>query len=461
MSEPADLRIVGRRIYTAEGFRPLAIAVRDGRIVSLSDPASAPPAKETYDAGDLPVLPGIIDPHTHMRDPGYTEREDWANGTRAAALGGVTCVLEHPNSVPPVHSAANLEAKREIAQAKAVVDFGLFGGVGDGTVERIPEMASAGAVAFKTFLWPYPDRADEFEGIYTVDDAVLFRIFEGVAEAGRPSCVHAESYPLVSLFSERMRRQGRVAPVDHEAGRPVIGELEAVWRTMLMAQAAGARLNLLHISSGTAATAVKRFREGGGTGVTVETCPPYLSLTRERLSEVGPYAKINPPLRSPEERELLWERVRDGTVDTLGSDHGPHEFAAKERGWQDIYQAPAGAPGISTSLPVMLTHVSAGRLSLRRLVELMSVNVARLYGLYPRKGAIAVGSDADLVVIDPQHAHTLDPARLGAKDPRVARMFEGFQAVGRPVLTVVRGRMVMRDGELVGEPGWGRFVPPE
>jgi allantoinase len=458
MSSEVDFVIKGRRVHTPAGFAPLAVAVRDGRIVAITVPDAAPPAQAVYDAGDHPVLPGIIDPHTHMRDPGHTHREDWTNGTQAAAAGGVTCVIEHPNAVPPVSSAEHLRHKREIAAAKAVVDFALFGGAGEGSVDRMAEQAAEGVVAFKTFLWPYPDRSDEFEGIYTVDDGVLYRIFEEAARLGIPSCVHAESYQLVRMFTERMIDAGRQAPIDHEDFRPVVAEVEAVWRTMVMAGEAGAQLNLLHISSGSAATAVKTWRQIGGRGVTVETCPTYLTLTKERMREVGPYAKINPPLRAADEQSRLWERVADGTVDTIGSDHGPHEFEAKERGWDNILRAPAGAPGVEVALPVMLTHVDAGRLSLSQLVELMSVRVARLYGLYPRKGAIAVGSDADFVVVDPTRRRQVAAEHLHAKDPRVSRMFEGFETVGAPVLTVVRGRPVMQDGEVIGEPGYGQFV---
>lgn len=458
MSDSVDFVIKGRRVYTPAGFAPLAVGVSAGRIVAVTELDGAPSAQEVYDAGDHPVLPGIIDPHTHMRDPGHTHREDWTNGTQAAAAGGVTTVIEHPNSVPPVNSAANLRHKRAIAADKAVVDFALFGGAGEGSVDRMAEQAAEGVVAFKTFLWPYPDRSDEFEGVYTVDDGVLYRVFEEAARLGVPSCVHAESYQLVRMFTDRVVGEGRQAPIDHEDCRPVLAEVEAVWRTMLMAGEVGARLNLLHISSGTAATAVKTWRQLGGRGVTVETCPTYLTLTKEWMREIGPYAKINPPLRAAEEQSLLWERVADGTVDTIGSDHGPHEFEAKERGWDDIVAAPAGAPGVETALPVMLTHVDAGRLSLTRLVELMSVRVAQLFGLYPRKGAIAVGADADFVVVDPARRRRVAAEDLHAKDPRTSRMFEGFETVGAPVLTVVRGRPVMRDGEVIGEPGYGQFV---
>ena len=459
MSDKVQFVITGQRVYSAHGFGPLAIAVDHGTIVAITTPDNAPPAHTVYEAGDKPVLPGIIDPHTHMREPGNPHKEDWLNGTQAAAAGGITCVLEHPNAIPPVNNAENFRYKQKIAAEKAVIDFGLYGGAGDGTISQMAEQAAAGAVAFKTFLWPYTDRGSECDGIYTIDDGVLYQIFEQAAALGLPSCIHAENYRLVQMFTARLIQAGRRGPLDHQAGRPVITEAETIWRAMQLAQAAGAHLHILHVSSGAGATAIKQWREMGGQNVTAETCPPYLTFSEDRLTQVGPSAKINPPLRPANEQTGLWERVADGTINTIGSDHAPHHFEAKEKGRQDMHAAAAGAPGVETSLPVMLTHVNAGRLSLERLVKLMSENVARLYGLYPRKGAISIGSDGDFTVVDLKRRTRIDPEKLRVKEPRTARMFEGFETTAQPVLTVVRGQIVMQDGEVVGQPGDGQFIP--
>lgn len=459
MSDKVQFVIKGQRVYSPQGFGPLAVAVDNGKIVAMTSPRHAPLAQTIYDAGDNPVLPGIIDPHTHMREPGNPHKEDWLNGTQAAAAGGITCVLEHPNAIPPVNCAENFWYKQKIATEKAVVDFGLYGGAGDGTLSQMAEQAAAGAVAIKTFLWPYTDRGSECDGLYTIDDGVLYQIFEQAAALGLPSCIHAESYPLVKMFSDRLTKAGRCAPIDHQAGRPVITEVESIWRAMRLAQEAGAHLHILHVSSGSGATAIKQWRAMGGRHITAETCPPYLTFTEERMNEVGPSAKINPPLRAAAEQAQLWSRVADGTIDTIGSDHAPHHFEAKEKGWQDINAAAAGAPGVETSLPAMLTHVNAGRLSLERLVKLMSENVARLYGLYPRKGAIAVGSDGDFTVVDMNRRTRIDPQKLRVKEPRTARMFDGFETAGIPVLTVVRGQIVMQNGRVTGQAGDGQFIP--
>jgi dihydropyrimidinase/allantoinase len=192
----------------------------------------------------------------------------------------------------------------------------------------------------------------------------------------------------------------------------------------------------------------------------VETCPHYLFQTEEAMRTLGPYAKINPPLRSREEQEKLWMYLSKGAVDTIGSDHGPHLPEHKERGWEDIFAAPSGVSGLDTMLPLLLNAVNEGRLGLQKLTQLVSENVARMYGIYPQKGTVQPGSDADLIVVDMQKAMVIDPGRMYTKQREAARLFAGWRTQGTIVMTLVRGRMVMKDGVVVGKPGGGQFVRP-
>ncbi|MBC7262992.1 MAG: amidohydrolase family protein [Chloroflexi bacterium] len=315
-------------------------------------------------------------------------------------------------------------------------------------------------MAFKTFLWPYPDRKDEFEGLTCTDDDTLLDIFEEVSKTGLIQSLHAESKPIVDHYTKKLVRAGRRKPIDHEDSRPVLAEVEAVSRVVLFAIETGVRLNIPHISSGSAAAIVREAKKRGYRNITAETCPQYLCLTKERMLEVGPYAKVNPPLRSREEQEKLWECLLDGTIDTIGSDHAPLLPEHKERGWEDIFAAPAGSAAVEFSLPVMLTAVHQGRIDLQTLTKLMSENVAKLYGLYPQKGVIQVGSDADLVIVDMGREMTIDRRRAQTKQKDAARMFDGWRVVGVPIMTIVRGAVVMCDGEIVGRPGYGKFISP-
>ena len=458
--QKVDMVIKGGTVVRSDGLFEAAIAIKDGSIVGILESDHLPEAAQVIDATGRVVMPGIIDTHVHMRIPGKEEREDARTGGMAAAAGGVTTFLDMPNTVPPVNCAQVLESKRDTISAGALVDFGLYGGNGEANIDRIPELAAAGAVALKTFLWPYPDRKDEFEGLTCTDDDALLNMFEAVAETGLMQVLHAESKAVVDHYTRKLRAAGRTLPPVHGEARPVLAEVEAVSRAVLFAMETGVRLNIPHVSCGSVAAIVKAAKDRGYDNITAETCPQYLFLTEERLEDIGPYAKVNPPLRSLQEQEKLWEYVLDGTIDTIGSDHAPNLPEQIERGWENIFAAPAGRAEIETSLSLMLTAVNQGKLDLMTVVKLMSENAARLYGLYPRKGTIQVGSDADLVIVDMNKRMTVDRQKMYTKHKDAARMFDGWKVTGIPVMTIVRGTVVMKDGEITAKSGHGQFISP-
>lgn len=458
MPDPVDLLVTGA-VIVAEGRQEQgALAVTGGRVVAVGPAAADLPAHRVLDASGLHLLPGPIDSHVHLREPGAEEREDFGTGTQAAAAGGVTTVLDMPNSVPPVSTVEIFEAKARLAESKAVADFGLWGAAGVGNLPQIAELAAAGAVAFKTFLTrPDPGREAEFAALSVGDDAQLLDVFEAVAATGLPAGVHAENGAVLERETARLRAAGRTDPLAHGESRPLFAELEAVQRAVLFAQASGAHLHVLHVTGGSSMAIIRRAK-AEGAHVTAETCPHYLFLNEQALQRIGPYAKINPPIRSEEERLKLWEFVEDGTLDTIGTDHAPHEVAAKERGWADIFEAPSGAQGLETLLPLLLTAVNHGLLGLPTVVRLVSESPARIFGLYPRKGCLRPGSDADFVLVDLVRTGTLDPTRMYTKQKQGARLFEGVTVRGLPVMAFSRGEMVMRNGVVLAQPGRGRLV---
>lgn len=455
-----DMVVKGGRIVRADGAFEAGIAIQDGRIVGILEDALLPEARQVVDARGKIVMAGVVDPHVHVREPGHVEREDWITCTRAAAAGGVTTILDMPNNVPPVNSARTWLAKLELAQQKAIVDFALFGGAGDTNIDKLAEQAEAGAVGFKSFLWPYPDRPDEFGGISISNDDAFLDACETIADLGLVLTVHAQSKPIVDHYTKKLLGGDLSDPLLHGVSKPVLAETEANSRSVLFAMETGVKLNIAHISAGTAAAPLRTARQKGHANITGETCPRYLLLTEERLKEIGPYGKVNPPIRSQREQDKLWGCVFDGTITTLGSDHTPHLPEHKEPGWQNILVAQDGSPAIQPGLAAMLTAVNRGQIGLPLLTQLMSENVARLYGLYPQKGVIQVGSDADLVVVDMGKEMTIDRHRLYTKQRDVARLFDGWHAVGMPVMTIVRGRVVMDDGEITEQPGYGRLARP-
>ncbi len=454
-----DLIIRGGQVVFPDDTFTADIGVKAGKITAIAKPGALDGSDKIIEADGLTVLAGIIDPHVHMRDPGSNDREDFMTGTMSAAAGGVTTVLDHPNTVPPVNNVNNLKDKRDLLTTRAYVDFGLYGAAGAGNLDLIKDLAEAGVVAFKTFLHGAPEgREAEFVGLCATDDGELYSVLSAISKTGLMSIIHAENDSIIESLIARMKKEGDILGDAHERSRPVETEMEAVARVAILGQAVGARVNIAHLSSGSAAKMIRMFKKNGYS-LTVETCPQYLFATVESLNKFGPYAKINPPLRSQKEQDLLWEHVQNGTIDMIGSDHAPHRPADKEKGKENIFSAGSGLPGIETMLTLFLTAVNQGKLDLNRLTRIMSLNSAVKYGLYPRKGVIRPGSDADFVLVDMQKKHRLDKDKLYSKQKAQALLFDGFEAVGVPVMTIIRGETVMENGKILVEPGFGQYLP--
>lgn len=441
----------GGTIAADYGVFSANIVIRDEIIAAILQTDEAlPVADRVIEARGLLVLPGAIDPHCHFEEPGATDREDWRTGTMSAAAGGITTCVEHPLTLPPTTSARLLLEKRALAEAKAVVDFGLYGGMVPDSIERIPAMHEAGAMGFKAFLPPsdpsYPH----------VDDAQFFEGLTICASLGALTLVHAENGPLLEHFSSRLQAAGRKDPLAHAESRPPFVELEAVNRAILLAAAADARLQIVHLSVPEGADIVARHR-AAGQRVSIETCPQYLLLDEDDLIRLGPWAKCAPPLRSRAMVERLWDRVLDGTIDCLVSDHAPYTWEEKVAGTEDIWAAPAGLQVIQTMLPAVMGEAVERRgMRLDAFARFSSTNAARILGLYPQKGTILPGSDADLTLYDLDNEWIVEPEHLFSKHqwtPLAGR------TVGVKVMeTIVRGTTVYRDGEIAVSPGYGRFL---
>lgn len=442
------------------GLQEADISITAGKIAGIWGRGQRVLAREELDVSGLVVMPGVVDPHVHMRDPGRTDQEDFASGTRAAALGGVTTVLDHPNTVPPVASVADLESKRARLEAKSYADFGLYGAGGADNLGDIGALAEAGVVAFKTFLTePPPGREEEYRGLCVTDDGALYDLMRTVAETGLPLAVHAENHAIIKRLGKRMLASGDTRGDAHARSHPVVTEQEAITRVCLLAGATECRVHIPHISSGSGALAGIEARKRG-VRVTLETCPHYLFFSSEDLNRLGPYAKVDPPLRSRQEQDLLWSLVAEGAIDCLGSDHAPHSASLKQKGWENIFAAPSGIPGVELLLPLTLTAVSQGRLDLALASRLLSRNAAVTFGLYPRKGEIRIGADADLAVVDPRLAWTVEAQKLATKSRATALLYDGFRVTGRVVMTFLRGTLVAREGEMLVPPGGGQWLRP-
>jgi dihydroorotase (multifunctional complex type) len=454
-----DLVVKSSQIVTPAGLVSGQIAIRDEKIVGVLTGADALPARRTVDAGTDPVIPGLVDTHCHFRDPGYTHKEDFYNGTIAAAAGGVTTVFDMPNVDPPTTTADRLKAHLDNAQSKAVVDFGHNA---SGVVpENIKELAEAGATAFK--VWMMKDIGRDYPhppGTSLTNDAVLYRVFEEVAETGLPLYIHPHNHDLYELFVERSQAEWGMDFRSYaralRGGKGVV--LNSAIATILeMQRSAGTKLHVLHLSTKAGIEMVARAK-AEGRPVTAEANPFAMFVTND-WSNIERHGPFTLGFWVPEDDDPhMWRAVQDGTIDVVGSDHGPHTREEKEVGWDDMYTAPGGSPMIEQYLRLMLTEVGKGRLSLERVVELCSSRPARLAGYYGTKGAIMPGADADLVVLDMDHEETLHAEHSHYRCGWMSS--EDLDSKGRPRMTVLRGRVIMEDGNVTAEKGSGRLLRP-
>lgn len=444
---PADLVISGGRLVSPEGIEDGNVAVSGGKIVAVGPAASMPPARQRIDASGLHVIPGAIDVHVHFREPGFSHKETWTSATRAAAVGGVTTVFDMPNTNPPTATAAAIEQKLVIAQAQAIVDFGLYGLIGEDP-DLLEPMLRAGASSFKLYM------GSENPLTPCPSDGAIVEAMERTAALGVRITVHAENTPILQRRGERLRAAERMDAAAHLEQHCDLATVEGVSRTALFAQWTGAKVHIAHESS-RFSLPILRDAKARGVDLTVETCPHYLFLTTQDGERLGPnFLRVKPPVREPGHSGPLWDALVEGLIDIISTDHAPHLLEEKTR--DSIWDVAAGFPGVETSMRLMLAEVSKGRLTLPAYVRMACAAPAKAFGLYPRKGVLAVGSDADIVLVDMAARGRIRRQALHSIGD--ASPFEGFPIAGAPVRTIVRGRTVALDGEPVGEPGWGRCV---
>lgn len=444
--------IANGTVATDYGVLRAHIAVTGERITALADDDSVlKTADEVIDARGLVVLPGAIDPHAHFEDPGHTEREDFTTGTMAAAAGGITTVIEHPLTYPPVTTVDLYREKREMARAKVVIDFGLWGALTAPSLPHIEGQWREGAAGFKAFM---PESDPSYPN---VTDAEFLEGMEIVRRLGGLVLVHAESDSLLRANRARLKQAGRTDVRAHPESRPPFVEEEAVHRALFLAAHAGVRLQIVHSSSPVSVDLVRAAR-ARGQRATAEVCPHHLLLDLEDYERLGPYGCCAPAIRERALVEGMWQRVLAGQIDCLVSDHAAYTIAEKEAGRDDMLECPLGCQVIQETVPLVLSEAVHRRgMALDAFARFSATNAARIAGLYPRKGTILPGSDADLALYDLDREWVVTPsAQQFSKNPWSP--FAGRQVRGRLVRTMVRGSTVFADGEICVDPGHGRFL---
>ena len=440
----SDTLIKNGHVVTASGTRRADIEIRGEQIVRVG-PDLPETAGQVIDATDLLVLPGIVDVHTH---PVYLD--DLRSLPITAAHGGVTTVIHFAYAKPGHGLLDTVHQYREEGEASSILDFALHGTLFDpkNQAEEIPDTTAIGVTSYKMFM-AYAKLG------WMTDDYQLMRTLDIISRCHGMGMVHAENGLAIDYLEDRMLQADLDAKENFLDTRPALLEAESTHRAIAMAQVAGCPLYIVHVTSALGLEVIARARTAGSR-VYGETCPHYLTLTNDDLLARGPLLKIGPPLREAGDRDALWKALASGLLDTVASDH-----AAKDKHLDDdFFSAPFGAPQVETMLRLVYSDgVHGGRLPLERLVRVMCENPAKIYGLYPRKGTIQPGSDADLVLFDPAAEETITHAAQHSNAPYTA--YEGRSCIGRPVLTMQRGRVLVERGEVTCPDGCGRFLPTD
>lgn len=439
-----DCEITNATIVDSGGRYRGTIAISGEKVAAVLAESSGN-AAHTIDAEGLLALPGMVDQHVHFMDPGDSAREDFIRGSSAAAVGGVTTIVEHTHS-NPVLAAEDLQEKREYLKDRSVIDFGLMAHVFPDTIKHVPDLWEDGVAMFKAFTCT----THGVPGLLPDD---LLRLFRSLSDVGARALVHCEDEFITEDNEERLRAALRDDYGVIPEWRSTEAELVAVNTVALLARLTGANITIAHASQPGIADLVRRERALGAT-LSIESCPQYFYLNADDVREHGPTRKFTPPARDVPAGELMWERLARGEIDLISTDHAPSTLDQKFG--SDIWDCPFGLPGVETTLIMLLNAVAEGKLTLERLVQTYSETPARLLGLYPRKGAIRVGSDADVVLVDTEQEHVLSNDDIVSKAGWTP--FDGRRVKGRPVMTVLRGQVVAENGEMAAESGSGRFV---
>ena len=452
-----DTLIVNGRVVTATDTYPGEIAISAGKIEAIGKGLPRDNAKRVIDAANKYVLPGGIDVHTHLDMPfgGTTSADDFETGTRAAAFGGTTTLIDFAIQYKGQTLRTAYDAWMQKASGKAVTDYAfhcIITDLGAAQLEEMNAFVREGVTSFKLFM-AYP-------GVFMLDDASIFKAFRAAAKNGGLVCMHAENGNAIDVIVQQALAEGKKAPKYHALTRPTTAEAEATSRAIALAEMAGAPVYIVHLSCNDALEKVREARDRG-LPVYAETCPQYLYLSLENMEAPGfEGAKyvFTPPLREKWHQEKLWNGLKHDHLQVVSTDHCPFCFKEqKELGKDDFTKIPNGGPGIEHRMSLIYSGgVAKGRFSVNRFVELVSTTPAKLFGLYPRKGTIAVGSDADLVIFDPNGKHTIS---CKTHHMRVDySMFEGIEVTGMPDVVLSRGNVVVEGNQFRGRAGAGQFL---
>lgn len=446
-----DLVIKNGQMVTSERIYKSSLCVKDGKIAAILSPETKVEAKKVIDAENNYIFPGAIDTHAHFNDPGYNWREDYIHGSKAAAKGGITTIIDMPlQNEPALTSKTIFKAKEDYLKDKSVIDFAFWGGLVDNNIEEIEGLNESGVVALKAFIGPVSP------GYSSIDMGIVREAMKIAVQMDLVLGFHCEDFSIIKM-GEKIAIENedftRRAFLD---SRPVIAELIATKNIIDLARETGAKVHICHVSHPEVAEEIKKAIEEG-LDITGETCSHYLLFTEDDLIKNGAIFKCAPPLRRSEDRKKLWDYVIDGTLSCLASDHSPCAAHEKSEENHNIFEAWGGISGIQSMFQVIYDQaVNKRGLDPTLLTRVLSYGPSRAFGLYPQKGNLDVGADADFLILDPEREWEITSESLLYVNQISA--FVGQKGKGLPVKTIVRGKVVYDDGKIQVEPGYGKLI---
>lgn len=442
---PVDTKIINARILTLRGIIRCGITIESGKIHRIASETSLPNASETVDIKGQIALPGLIDVHVHLRDLDLSFKEDFHTGTCAAAAGGFTTVLDMPNTKPPTNSLLRLKEKIARASGRILVNVGFYSDFPK-SLGEFNSIKASGAVAFKVNLFCPTTELD------VDDDNVLRSAFKAVAKAKSLVSVHAEDHSLVTELESKFQAARDTSSVAYLKAHPSEAEIRAIERVLKLTKDSHVRVHFAHVSTFKGLKLILKAKQAG-LPVTCEVTPHHLFLTKEDFCRLRGIALMAPPLRTRLDAFRLVSALKTGQVDLVASDHAPHCLDEKMR--ENIWEVAPGIPGLETTLPLLLTQFNRGRISLRRVVEVLSEKPGKVFG-FKTKGCLKTGYDADLTIVDLKKKFTIDSSKFYSKAKYSP--FDGWEVIGKPVQTWVQGKLIMDDGAIVGDSGTGHVM---
>jgi len=442
---PVDMVLYNTKIYIRGRIVEAGLAINEGRILKIAKETNLPPASTKMNLKGHITLPGLIDPHVHLRNQQLAYKEDFFSGTAAAAAGGVTLTIDMPNNKPVTMDSISLRERMKLAERRAVVNVAFYSAFPQ-QLDEIPSIVREGAVAFKLYM------SEKIGGLDINDDKLLLQAFNKVAKMGVPVAVHAEDRKILETKRKEMEKAGRKDMEAYLMAHPPEAEEQAIRRIVQLAKKCGVQVHFCHVSSAVGLNAFLKAKKAG-LPVTCEVTPHHLLLSFEHLKRYGTLALADPPLRTAEDVAALWNALKQGSIDAIASDHAPHTLEEKEV--ESVWDAKPGIAGLETTLPLLLTQMNEGRLTMADLVRLTSEKPAEIFNLKTR-GGLEEGNWADIVVVDINRKYKIDSSNFYSKAKYSP--FDGWRVKGKPIKTFVNGQLIMDEGDVIAKPGTSQIV---